>query len=139
MKNVLRKQIKIKTNKYKRELKKQKQNTKFSAKKSLRFLGVNAAGIKSKITSFKNVLNGLKPSVFFIEETKLKEPGKLKFENFDVFELVRESQNGGGGLAIGCVKDLQAAWVRAGDDEVEALSVDIFVIERREKMHFGTI
>ena len=57
----------------------------------------------------------------------MKDTGKLKFENFDVFELVRQSQNGGGGLALGCAKELQAAWVREGDDEVEALSVDIFV------------
>ena len=69
----------------------------------------------------------MKPSVFFIEETKMKEAGKLKFDNFDVFELVRESQNGGGGLALGCVKDLKATWVREGDDVVEALSVDIFL------------
>ena len=61
----------------------------------------------------------------------MKETGKLKFENFDVFELVRESQNGGGGLALGCVKDLQAAWVREGDDVVEALSVDIFVKKKK--------
>ena len=58
-------------------------------------------------------------------------PGRLKFENYDVFELVRESQDGGGGLAIGCLKDLQAVWVRAGDDEVEALSVDIFVKNKK--------
>ena len=83
------------------------------------------------MTSFKNILSQLKPSVFFIEETKMKETGKLKFENFDVFELVRESQNGGGGLALGCVKDLQAAWVREGDDVVEALSVDIFVKKKK--------
>ena len=79
------------------------------------------------MTSFKNILNELNPSVFFIEETKLKESGKIKLDNYDVFELVRESQNGGGGLAIGCCKELRAAWVKEGDDTVEALSVDIFV------------
>ena len=96
-------------------------------KKSIRFLGVNAAGIKSKMTSFKNILNELNPSVFFIEETKQKESGKIKIDNYDVFELVRESQNGGGGLAIGCSKELRAVWVKEGNDKVEALSVDIFV------------
>ena len=90
-------------------------------------LGVNAAGIKSKLTSFRNVLNELKPAVFFIEETKQKDEGKLKFENYDVFERVRENGKGGGGLALGCLKDLQAVYVRGGDEEVEALSVDIFV------------
>ena len=94
-------------------------------------MGVNAAGIRSKMTSFKDTLNRLEPEVFFIEETKMKEEGKLKFENYDVFELTRKSRDGGGGLAIGCKKALQAAWVREGNDKVESLSVDIFVKNMR--------
>ena len=81
-------------------------------RKEIRFLGVNAAGIRSKLTSFKDTLNKLNPGVFFIEETKMKDEGKMKFENYDVFELTRESKDGGGGLAIGCIKELQATWVR---------------------------
>ena len=104
-----------------------KRNNKKPFKKFIRFLGVNAAGIRSKLSSFKNALKELKPGVFFIEETKLKDEGKLKFDNYDVFELTRKSRDGGGGLAIGCIKELQAAWVREGNDEVEALSVDIFL------------
>jgi hypothetical protein len=57
--------------------------------KSLRLLGVNSARLKSKLTTFKKVFSELKPSVFFIEESKYKDIGKLKFENFIVFELVR--------------------------------------------------
>ena len=123
----MRKHIKININKNKKQKRVRKQKTKSAFKKSIRFLGVNAAGIKSKMNSFKNVLKELRPSVFFIEETKLKEPGHFKVENYDIFELVRESQNGGGGLAIGCVKEVHAALVKEGDDRVEALSVDIFV------------
>ena len=68
----------------------------------------------------------LQPSVFFVEETKYKDKGKLKFENYVIFELVRENREGGG-LALGCAKDLNPVWVREGDDSVEALSVEIFV------------
>ena len=71
--------------------------------------------------TFRKVLTELKPSVFFIEETKYKDVGKLKFENYLIFELVRKSRDGGGGLAIGCDKELKPAWVREGDDNVEAL------------------
>ena len=98
-----------------------------SFKKHIRFLGVNAAGIASKLNSFKNTLNVLKPEVFFIEETKLKDEGKFDVENYNIFELVRKSRDGGGGLAIGCKRELQACWVREGNDKVEALSVDIFL------------
>ena len=113
-------------NKSKKTNQRGKRKSKKCLKKSVRFLGVNSAGIRAKLTSFKNVINELKPAVFFVEETKLKDTGKLKIENYDIFELVRKNRDGGGGLALGCLKELQAVWVREGDDQVEALSVDIF-------------
>ena len=95
--------------------------------KSLRFLGVNAAGLKSKLLSFRKVLTYLQPSVFFVEETKCKDEGQLKLgNNFIIYELLRQDRTGGG-LALGCAKDLHPAWVREGNDQVEALSVDIFI------------
>ena len=48
------------------------------------------------MTTFKKVLCELKPSIFFVEETKCKESGKLKFEKYSTFELVRNSSAGGG-------------------------------------------
>ena len=89
-------------------------------------MGVNAAGIRPKIFTFKKVLAELKPSIFFIEETKYKEEGKLKLEDYHVFEKVRKNKDGGGGLALGCKKQLKPVWLREGQ-EVEALSVEIFV------------
>ena len=104
-----------------------KRNSAKTHKKSLRFLGINAAGLRSKMTTFKKVISELQPSVFFIEETKYKDVGKLKLNNYIIFELVRQNRDGGGGLALGCDTDLQPAWLREGNDEVEALSVEIFV------------
>jgi hypothetical protein len=90
-------------------------------------MGINAAGLGSKLFSFKKVLNDLKPSVFFIEETKYKDAGKLKLDDYLIFEKVRKSKINGGGLAIGCLRELNPVWVREGEGEVETLSVDIFV------------
>ena len=64
--------------------------------RTLRFLGVNAAGLKSKLLSFNKVLTELKPSVFFVEETKMKYEGRLRLENYIVFEKVRQDRNVGG-------------------------------------------
>ena len=50
----------------------------------------------------------------------------MKVENYDIFEKVRENRDGGG-LALGCVKELKPVWIRDGGESVEALSVDIFV------------
>ena len=63
--------------------------------KSLRLVGVNCAGLSNKLFTFKKMVAELKPSVFFLEETKYKEEGKLKLDNFVIFELVRESKEGG--------------------------------------------
>lgn len=57
-------------------------------------MGVNSGGLKSKLKTLKKVLMELKPSVFFIEETKYKESGKFKVENYEIFELVRKSREG---------------------------------------------
>ena len=63
-------------------------------------MGVNAAGLRSKLLSFKKVLNDLKPSVFFIEESKMKSPGRINIENYVIFEKIRSKPQNGGGLAI---------------------------------------
>ena len=76
-------------------------------------MGINAAGLKSNRFTFKKVLAKLNPSIFFIEESKYRNAGKLKLENYIVFELIGQDREGGG-LAIGCAKDLQPVWVREG-------------------------
>ena len=121
---IKREQIKIKMKKHRRIRKSPKNR---NVLKSLRLIGVNSAGLRSKLMTFKKVLDDLKPGVFFVEETKMKETGKLKFENYVVYEKVRKSRDGGGGIAIGCLKELYPAWVREGDEEIETLSVNIFV------------
>ena len=47
-------------------------------KNNVRLMCVNSAGISSKLHSLKSVAKSLKPSVIFIEETKMKRQGKLK-------------------------------------------------------------
>ena len=68
----------------------------------------------------------MKPAIFCVEETKLKDEGRIKIENYDIFEHVRKSGDGGGGLGLGCLKELQGVLVRTGGDKAEALSVDTF-------------
>ena len=74
-----------------------KKNKKFN----LKILGTNADGITAKKASLTNLLKNEKPTVFMIQETKLKTVGKLKINGFQIFETVRTNPNGGGGLALG--------------------------------------
>ena len=95
---------------------------------TLKFLGVNTAGLKSKFTSFKKVINELKPSVFFAQETKFREEGNIKLgDEYLVYEFLRKNEKGGGGLALGCQKNLNPCLVSEGNENVEALSIDIFI------------
>ena len=118
----MRKNLKLKVKKGRRGLRKGSKNV----SKSLRFLGVNAAGLRPKLLTFKKALEELKPSVFLLEETKYKVAGKLKLNDYIIFEKLRENRDGGG-LALGCIKELKPVWVRDGGDIAEALSVEIFV------------
>ena len=95
--------------------------------RKLKLVGVNAAGLSSKLHSFDKMLQDIEPSVFFIEETKMRRAGKIKTENvkkYQIFELIRKS-SGGGGIAIGVINDLNPVWVGEGDDITECLSVEI--------------
>ena len=93
-------------------------------------LGVNAAGLSSKLYSFDNLLAEIKPGVFFIEETKMRTEGKIKTENssnYQIFERIRKKGRTGGGLALGVLHDLNPVWVGEGENEIESLSVEITV------------
>ena len=121
----------------KRKARRGKYNKNKKVSKSFRILGVNAAGLKPKLSTFQKVLDSLKPSLFLIEESKYKEEGKLKVNNYIIFELVRESNDEGGGLAIGCTKDLKPVLARKRNDETEALTVDICVEKMKIKCVVG--
>ena len=124
---MVRKNLKIKTIKTKKDKRRGVRKNRKACKKKLRFLGVNSAGLRSKLTSFKKVVLELRPSVFFIQETKFQDTGKLKLDNYIIYEYVRQKRDGGGGLALGCDKDLNPAWVREGNEMVEAISIEIYV------------
>ena len=98
--------------------------------KSVNIIGINTAGLTSKIESFEKLLFDLRPSIFMLQETKRRISGaKLKgknLENYQIFELRREKAKeeggkglSGGGLAVGALHELQPVLVRQGDDDVE--------------------
>ena len=102
------------------KVKKKKQYT------ELKLVGVNCAGLSLKLYSFNEMLSKLCHGVFFLEETKMKRPGKIKTsmsEKYIIHELIRKN-SGGGGLAIGVDKNLNPVWIDEGNDEVEVITVE---------------
>ena len=114
--------------KRKRNRRKERKKGKIS-ERFFKVIGVNAAGLMSKIESFEKLLRDKQPSVFCLQETKLKKPNKIKTESskhFTIYELLRKN-SGGGGLCIGVHKDLRPVWISQGDDEVECLAVEVWL------------
>ena len=58
-------------------------------------------------------------------------------ENFIILEQLRESKDGGGGLAIGCLKELKPVLARKGTDKIEVMAVDISVKTMKIKCVVG--
>ena len=95
----------------------------------LKLYGINSAGIKSKISSFNQVLSILKPHIWMVEETKLKPHEKMKgdtLSDFQIFYLSRKESNGGG-IALGVSKIFESTLVSEGNDETEVISVLVIV------------
>ena len=124
------------TNKSKEKTKNRRSLRKNKTRKcacKLTLVGFNLAGLSSKLDSFDHILSAIQPSVFFIQETKLRKQGKIKTQNsknYSIFELVRKDKQGGG-LAVGVVKDLEPVWISEGDDAIEILVVQIKIDELR--------
>ena len=99
----------------------------------LKFVGNNADGLLNKLESLENMLQE-NPSVFFIQETQMLRPGRIKTPSanrYTWYELHRTSKASkgekGGGIAIGVLNVLQPSWVSEGDDDAEAITVEIWV------------
>ena len=91
--------------------------------KNFRVYAINSAGIKSKLVSFESVLNNIQPSLWMLQETKLK-PNEIiscaSVNDFCVYYLNRQNTQGGG-VALGVRKDIKSALITEGEDEIEAI------------------
>ena len=77
--------------------------------------------MSSKFESFENLLKNENPSIFCLQETKMKRINQIQTESskhFTIYELNRQNSKGGG-ICIGVHKDLRSVWIAEGDDEVE--------------------
>ena len=99
----------------------------------LNFVGNNADGLGSKLESLENILRE-NPAAVFVQETHFQRPGRIKTpssKKYTWYELNRTSgaEKGqmGGGIAIGVINSLKPSWISEGDDECEALTVEIWV------------
>ena len=104
-----------------------KRNKNKAKEQKLTFVGVNCAGLNSKLNSLDSLISQLNASVIFLQETKHRKQGKIgaaNLKNYQVYQLIRKNSQGGG-MAIAAHKDLNPIWLGEGNDETEVLSVQI--------------
>ena len=99
----------------------------------LKFIGNNADGLMNKLELLENILKE-NPSAIFIQETQSKRPGRIKtpsFKKYTWHELHRtkiaEKGEKGGGIALGVINTLEPSWISEGDDDAEAITVEIWI------------
>ena len=98
-------------------------------------LGINAAGIGNKLESFKRNISLFKPAVFFIQESKLYKKGKIKVDDYVIFECVRK--NGcGGGLLTAVHKNLNPVSIGDNTDD-EVLVVHATIMNKKVRFING--
>ena len=97
--------------------------------KTLKVVSVNCNGVSSKLNALEFILSNVKPSIFMLQETKMRRQNGIKCPssiNYTIWELIRKT-GGGGGLAVGIHNDLQPAFISEGDDETEVIVCQIKV------------
>ena len=55
--------------------------------KMFKIFAVNAAGIKCKIKSFENILDAIEPTIWMLQEMKLKPNEQLKYASSHYYQI----------------------------------------------------
>ena len=91
---------------------------------NLIFAGVNPAGIRSKWPTWRKIVTQSGARLWTMQETKSAQANQLKMDDFVIYERIRTNKEGGG-VAIGAKKDLNPVLIAEGEENVEAISIDI--------------
>ena len=102
---------------------------------SLVIFSTNSAGLKSKLASFKSELSELNAGVFTLQETHFAKKGKLKLENYEIFEAIRTKVKGG--TMIGAHKALKPILIEEYSEDFELLVVEIKIRNREIRIITG--
>ena len=66
----------------------------------------NASGLNKKVHSLKYQVNKCNAAIFKVQETNFKTKGRLKYDEFDMFETKRQNKENGGTI-LGIRKSLE--------------------------------
>ena len=102
---------------------------------SFSIFSTNAAGLKFKVQSLKNELKNCQAAVFSIQESHFVKKGKLKIENYEIFEAIRKKQKGG--TIIGAHKALHPILISEYSDDFELIVIEIKIKNKEIRIMSG--
>ena len=109
---------------------------KFNKKnESFTIFSTNAAGLKKKVHSLKNEIKKSNAAVFTIQESHYNKKGKLKIENFEIFEAIRKKQSGGS--LIGAHKALNPILISEYSEDFELIVIEIKIKNKEIRVMTG--
>ena len=85
-------------------------------------VGTNANGILGKRDSLFQIMDQLKPSVLFLQESKVGRKGQIKIPDYEIFEFVRSKANGGS-LLTAAHSNLHPVLISSEECESEILVI----------------
>ena len=86
-------------------------------------LTTNAADLRLKSKSLKNIITHFKSAIFSVQETHFKRKGRFLVDNFAIFEAIRNKE--GGGSMLGVHVALQPLLISEYSDTFELIIVEI--------------
>ena len=92
---------------------------------SLNVFSSNANGMKKKIDSLKYLIDHMNIGLFTLQETNFPKKGRIKINNFEIFEAIRKKD--GGGTMIGIHKSLQPVLIEEYSEDFELIVVEMKV------------
>ena len=93
--------------------------------KTLNIFSTNANGLNEKENSLKSELKYFNASIFCIQETHYTTKGKLKIENYNIFESIRDKEKGGTLLGVHCSLNPKLISEHSTDFELLVVETDI--------------
>ena len=104
-------------------------------KKKINIVSANAAQLKSKLDSFKSILQQSKAGIFTVQESHYPSKGKIQVENFEIFEAIRNKAKGG--TIIGAHKALKPCLIQEYSEEFELLVIEIKISNKEIRIISG--
>ena len=98
-------------------------------------LTTNAADLRMKKNSLKNIISYFNASIFSVQETHFRKKGRFTQDNFFIFESIRKKE--GGGSMLGVHVSLQPVLIEEYSDMFELLVVELSLSDKRIRVVTG--